>query len=60
MKSSICILIADGYELARDGLHVLLEQFDDIDVVGEAFSESDLLQKNESGGISSALFIIIT
>lgn len=42
---SICILIADDHTLFREGLRALLASVPDIDVVGEASSGQEILDK---------------
>jgi DNA-binding NarL/FixJ family response regulator len=44
-QGKITVLIADDHAILREGLHGLLEEYDDIDVVGEAVTGKDAVEK---------------
>ncbi|HOP80477.1 MAG TPA: response regulator transcription factor, partial [Armatimonadota bacterium] len=44
-KQSITVLIADDHAILREGLRGLLDEFDDITVVGEAVTGVDAIRK---------------
>ncbi|UII25542.1 response regulator transcription factor [Fulvivirga maritima] len=47
--SKIEVIITDDHKLFRDGLRSILQQFDDIEIIGEASSESELMGMLQNG-----------